>query len=139
MIVVNVNSEAIQHLKKELDAEIGIDSDLGSIAHACCDYGEGYTYFGFIGTTVAVDIDNKLIGVITSLYIKPEYRGHGFATKLIDLAAQQFYDFGINKIQIDADSESKAEDVYTHLGFKPKLVTMEGNTRDILRNCKERE
>lgn len=140
MIVINVNKEAISELKRELDNEIGINSDLGSITHACCDHNSGdYQYFGFIGTTVAVDINNNMVGVITSLYVKPEYRGHGFASKLIEIAVQQFYDFGLSRVQIEADSESKAEDIYKYAGFKPKLVTMEGDTRDILRNYKERE
>ena len=140
MIVINVNKEAISELKRELDSEIGINSDLGTITHAYCDFNSGcYQYFGFIGTSVAVDIDNAMIGVITSLYVKPEYRGHGFASKLIEKAVEQFYDFGISKVQIEADSKSKAESIYKYVGFIPRLVTMEGDTRDILRNCKERE
>lgn len=140
MIVINVNKEAISELKKELDSEIGINSDLGTITHAYSDYNSGcYQYFGFVGTSVAVDINNTMIGVITSLYVKPEYRGHGFASKLIETAVQQFYDFGISRVQIEADSESIAAKLYNYVGFKPKLIMMEGDTRDILRNYKERE
>lgn len=133
----NSKSEYINKLKRELDKELNIDSDIGEVLHVCVN--DGGVVVGFVGTSVGVSLDNKTIGIITALYVTPAYRGLGISNQLLMSAAMVFQEFGVSRIQLEADTGSVAELAYTTRGFSPIHVTMEANVDDLLRTCKERE
>lgn len=136
MIILNYPQEVIvlQEMKSNMDKELGIETDLGVITHIATDH-ELEVVVGFIGTSVVQDINNQAIGLINSLYIKPEYRKRGFAAELIKATTEQFHAFGIRRVQIEAEVGSVEEKIYRDKGFKAKLVVMEAQTSEIICNC----
>jgi len=65
-------------------------------------------------------------GVVTNLYVRPEYRGEGVGSALLGAAEDRIRDLGVDTIGLEvmADNE-RARRFYRRAGYEPHRVELE--------------
>lgn len=65
-------------------------------------------------------------GVVTNLYVRPEYRGEGVGSALLDAAERRLRELGVGTVALEvmADNED-ARRFYARAGYEPHRVELE--------------
>ncbi len=112
--------ESAESIAKELAAEYLNGDDLVLVA----DYDNEVV--GYIRVVVSENriLASKRIGIIKELYVIPQYRGRGIASRLITEAQERLSDKGVKHISAEFPSANYvAEKFYKSLNFRPYLST----------------
>ncbi|WP_010677966.1 GNAT family N-acetyltransferase [Bacillus timonensis] len=87
---------------------------------------ENNRVLGWIGVGSSVDMNtDEMIGIITELYVLPNYRNKGIAKTLCNEAFIYLKSEGLNKVQLNVFSGNRAKSIYEELGFKEVSTVME--------------
>ena len=112
--------ESAESIAKELAAEYLSSDDLVLVA----DYDNEVV--GYIRVVISENriLASKRIGIIKELYVIPQYRGRGIASRLITEAQERLSDRGVKHISAEFPTANYvAEKFYKSLSFRPYLST----------------
>ncbi|WP_428911592.1 N-acetyltransferase family protein [Niallia sp. Krafla_26] len=89
-------------------------------------YSENNVIKGWIGIANTCSYyGGKWVGVITEVYVLPEYRRKGIARQLCVEGINKLQEQGIHKVQLQVFTGNFAKQLYQNLGFKVVSTLME--------------
>lgn len=109
----------------EIDGDT--DDDNGMDGDSDTDDGEmlGFVMFGPESGSYRQDVAR---GAIHNLYVRPEFRGEGIGSKLVDAAEEALADAGVEAVSISAmAANDDARRLYRKHGYEPHRVELETN------------
>jgi ribosomal protein S18 acetylase RimI-like enzyme len=83
----------------------------------------GFVMFGPEAGSYEQDVDR---GIVHNLYVRPQYRGRGIGTALLDAAEDELFERGADAVAIEAmAANADAIRLYERLGYRPHRVELE--------------
>lgn len=81
---------------------------------------------GWLGVCDFYNLDSEeLQGMIVELYVFPEFRKQGIATRLLEVALKNMKESGTKHVQLNVFSGNRAKRLYEELGFYDVSTVME--------------
>lgn len=81
---------------------------------------------GWLGVCDVYNLDSEeLQGMIVELYVFPEFRKQGIATRLLEFVLKSMKERGIKHVQLNVYSGNRAKRLYKELGFYDVSTVME--------------
>jgi len=69
----------------------------------------------------SIPLGASLVGYVTNVYTRPDFRKRGVATKLMEIAVDHMKAIGVSKLHLGTTDEGKG--VYERVGFGPLKFT----------------
>lgn len=83
----------------------------------------GFVQFAPEGGSYKQDVER---GVIENLYVRPEHRGEGIGSELLERAEQELFDAGADRVSLEVlASNEAARRFYARHGYDPHRVELE--------------
>lgn len=81
---------------------------------------------GWLGVCDFYNLDSEEIqGMVVELYVFPEFRQQGIATRLLEYALKSMKEKGIKHVQLNVYSGNQAKRLYEELGFHEVSTVIE--------------
>jgi len=89
-------------------------------------YSENNVMKGWLGIASTFNYyDGEMIGIITEVYVIPEYRRKGIARQLCIEGMKNLKERGLHKVQLNVFAGNGAKQLYQKLGFHEVSMLME--------------
>lgn len=89
-------------------------------------YAENNVIKGWLGLTSTFNFyDGERVGMISEVYVIPEYRRKGIAKQLCIEGIKNLKEQGLHKVQLNVFAGNGAKQLYQQLGFQEVSVLME--------------
>ena len=83
----------------------------------------GFVQFAPENEAYAQDVSR---GIVENLYVRPDYRGDGIGSELLEAAEKQLFDAGVDRVRLEVLAANEdARRFYARHGYTPHRVELE--------------
>ena len=91
-----------------------------------------------VDRTVGFCIANADSGLIWALFVRQAYEGRGIGRRLMDAAVDWLWQFGVEEIWLETETNTRAEGFYEHLGWKRGEVELKDGYEEVRYTLKKK-